>query len=70
MPFIRVKSSNPMDPQDEFDISTVQAERHASRFVVVDPNPVDVARPAKAPVAHEAPDADSAPKRTKRKTGE
>lgn len=44
MPFIRVKSANPEDPQHEFDVPAARAERHPERFTIVDDVPVDAAR--------------------------
>lgn len=47
MTFTRVKSSNPEDPQHEFDAPTRLVEKYPDRYAVVDPEPVDAARPPK-----------------------
>lgn len=58
MSFIRVKSANPDDPQHEFDAPSALVGAHPERYVVVDFEPVDEARPVEyvVPIVPPAPD--------------
>jgi hypothetical protein len=44
--FVRVRSARPGAAQHEFDVPTVEVERHPDRYKVVDKKPVAKQRPA------------------------
>lgn len=46
MPFVRVRSANPADPQHIFDVSVEESEINSDLYVIVDPEPSDMSRPA------------------------
>lgn len=70
--FIRVRSARPGAALHEFDVPTIEVERHPDRYKVVDKKPVARQRPAShisGVVAKPAPARKAAPKpRPKRAT--
>ncbi|MEV8023397.1 hypothetical protein [Microbacterium sp. NPDC080220] len=46
MPFVRVRSKQPGDPLHEYDVAAPEAAAHPELYEVLDPIPVQTARPA------------------------
>lgn len=75
MPFVRVRSADPADPQHAFDVSVDEARINADLYRVIDAEPADQSRPAEyvevakpraARAARKAPAKKTASRRTAR----
>lgn len=68
MPFVRVTSADPADPQHAFDVSVDEATVNAALYRVIDAEPVEQSRPAEyvepRPARPAAPRKPRAPRKT------